>query len=37
MGGKRITYRILRGKHEGRRPLDRPRPLRIILKMILKK
>jgi hypothetical protein len=37
MGGSRCTYRVLMGKPEGRRPLERPRPGRIILKRIFKK
>jgi hypothetical protein len=37
MGGKRTAYRLLAGKPEGKRPLERPRFLRKILKWILKK
>jgi hypothetical protein len=38
MGEKRGAYRILVGRHEGRRPLGRPRRRwRIILKLIFKK
>ena len=37
MGGSRCAYRVLMGKPEGRRPLERPRPGRIILKWIFKK
>jgi hypothetical protein len=37
MGEGRGAYRILVGSSEGRRPLERPRRNRIILKWILKK
>jgi hypothetical protein len=38
MGEKRVAYRILVGRPDGRRPLGRPRPNgRIILKSVFKK
>jgi hypothetical protein len=38
MGERRGAYRVLVGKHEGKRPLERTRNRRrIILKLILKK
>jgi hypothetical protein len=37
MGERRGVYRVLVGKHEGKRPLERSRDGRIILRWIFRK